>query len=263
MRRSWSITILLTFFLAACVTAAAQTRDRPPLGPADVDAIAMLLALEDARTYDSEALGRILASAHPEVRRRAAQSVGRIADKRGAALLDVARTDKHVEVAATATWSAGQLRDPSAVAWLREALTDAATRSAVRREAAIALGKIQTPESRSALTQYLSAAPITGSSSAVVGEALLSLGRFPAEGDLAPILRWASSPDVDIRWRAAWALFRPRNPAAVPHLLQLADDRSADVRFWAFRGLIPVPGVDPAASSAAWTSSKAFSSVTR
>jgi peptidylprolyl isomerase len=34
-------------------------------------------------------------------------------------------------------------------------------------------------------------------------------------------------------------LFRPRDPAAAPHLLKLADDPSAEVRFWAVRGLAP------------------------
>ena len=235
---------------AAAVTTDAQTRDRRPLEAADIDAIATLLKLEDARTYDESALGRILASAHPEVRRRAAQSVGRIADKRGAALLDLARKDKDVEVIATAAWSAGQLRDPAAVPWLLEMLTTTGTPLPVQREAAIALGKIQAPESRAVLARYLSETPLAKAPATVAGEALLSLGRFPADGELAPVLRWSTSPDVEFRWRAAWALFRSRNSAALPDLLRLAEDRSADVRFWAVRGLAPYPNVDPAPSAA-------------
>jgi HEAT repeat protein len=38
---------------------------------------------------------------------------------------------------------------------------------------------------------------------------------------------------TEIRWRAAWALFRPRDPASVTHLLKLSADPSAEVRFWA------------------------------
>ena len=182
-----------------------------------------------------------MGSAHPEVRRRAVQSVGRIADKRGAGLLDLARKDKDVEVAATAVWSAGQLRDPAGVAWLSTLLGADGVAMAVQREAAIALGKIQAPDSRAALARYLTETPVAKAPAAVVGEALQSMGRFPPEGDVTPIARWASSPDVEIRWRTAWALFRPRNPAALPHLLRLADDPSADVRFWAVRGLDAVP----------------------
>jgi HEAT repeat protein/cyclophilin family peptidyl-prolyl cis-trans isomerase len=236
--------------VAATATLPAQRRAAKPLAKADIDAIATLLKLEDARTYDEAALSRILASAHPEVRRRAAQSVGRIADRRGAALLDTARKDTNVEVAATAVWAAGQLRDPAAVDWLPDALTAVGTAAPVAREAAIALGKIQAPEARAALARYLSEAAASKAAAAVVGEALLSLGRFPSEGELTPIARWTSSRDVEIRWRAAWALFRTRNPAALPHLLRLADDVSADVRFWAVRGLMPYPGVDPAPAAA-------------
>ncbi len=69
---------------AAAATIPAQGRAKPPLKTTDIDAIATLLKLEDARTFDEAALSRIAGSAHPEVRRRAVQSVGRIADKRGA-----------------------------------------------------------------------------------------------------------------------------------------------------------------------------------
>ncbi len=250
MRRYRSKFLLFSICVASAATIAAQSRARPPLKAADVDAIATLLKLEDARTYDQTALDRIVESAHSEVRRRAVQSVGRIADKRGAALLELARKDKDVEVAATAAWSAGQLRDPAAVPWLSESLTGSGTPAAIQREAAIALGKIQAPESRAALARYLSETPVAKASANVVGEALLAIGRFPPQDDIAAITRWATSQNVELRWRTAWALFRPRNPAALPHLLRLADDNSPDVRFWAVRGLAPYPNVDPAPSAA-------------
>ncbi|CAN5663267.1 hypothetical protein BH24ACI5_BH24ACI5_22160 [soil metagenome] len=250
MRRPLVLTILLVAGVAVTVALAAQSRVARPLTDGDIAAIAELLKLEDSRTYDEPALSRILASAHPEVRRRAARSVGRIADKRGAALLDVARKDRDVEVSATAAWAAGQLRDPAAAGWLSELLTAAPTPASIAREAAIALGKIQAPESRAALVRFLTETPAAGARTTVVGEALLSLGRFPADDDVAPIVRWATADGAEVRWRAAWALFRPRTPAALPHLLRLADDRSPDVRFWAVRGLIPHPNVDPAPSAA-------------
>ena len=223
----------------------AQKRAQPPLVSADIDAIATLLMLEETRRFDDPELQRLAKSQHPEVRRRAIQAVGRIADNRGTAIIDAAGRDPDVEVAATAAWSAGQLRDPGAIAWLAQTLSAPKGPAPVAREAAIALGKIQTPEARAALAQYLSSAVPTAPGT-IVGEALLSIGRFPAGGDLAPILRWTSSRDVEVRWRAAWALFRPRDPAALTELLRLSRDASGDVRFWAVRGLIPHPGVDPA-----------------
>src|SRR5688572_4379934 len=138
MRRFLPVALLLIIVVSA--TASGKRRTKAPLGAADIDAIATLLKLEDARTFDEPALARIMGSPHREVRRRAAQSVGRIADKRGAALLDIARNDRDVDVAATAAWAAGQLRDPAAIGWLSEALMAPATAAAVTREAAVALG---------------------------------------------------------------------------------------------------------------------------
>ena len=127
-----------------------------------------------------------------------------------------------------------------------------ALRPAVEREDATgsglrggtSAGKIRAPEdaaaqARAALAKYLSAAPATSASAPVVGEALLAIGRFPPGPDIAPIVRWTASPNVEVRWRAAWALFRPRDPAAVQPLLRLTEDKSPEVRFWAVRGLSP------------------------
>ena len=246
IRRPAVVLLAVTLALSSLM---AERSAQPRLRPEDVDAIATLLMLEDARRYDAAELQRILTSTHPEVRRRAIQSVGRIADKAGASLIDIARTDKDVEVAATAVWSAGQLRDPAAIRWLAATLSDPKAPPTTAREAAIALGKIQSPNARAALATYLSSAP-PHVATAVVGEALLSIGRFPATGDLSPILRWTSSTDVEVRWRATWALFRPRDPAAQTELMRLSGDQSAEVRYWAVRGLIPHEGVDPAPAAA-------------
>ena len=228
-QRSWCFTIVVS----------AQTGKRPPLASNDIDDIATLLRVEDTRQFDSEALSRISRSGHPEVRRRAAVAVGRINDPAGAALLETARADKDPEVAASAVFAAGQLKAPSTISWLEEALSSPSSPPAVAREAAIALGKFQAPEARAALAKYLGSVAPSSRSASVVGEALLSIGRFNVREDLTPILRWTKSPDAELRWRAAWALFRPRDPAAGPHLFELTNDRSADVRFWAIRGLTP------------------------
>ena len=227
-------------FVALAVTAglAAQSA-RPRLAPADIDDISRLLMLEDTRQFDRDALSRIIRSSHPEVRRRAALAIGRIADPAGAALLEPVRADKDPDVAATVVFAAGQLKVPAAIPWLEEVLSSPASPPAVAREAAIALGKFQAPQARAALARYLGSVEPSSRSAPVVGEALLSIGRFTAREDLAPILRWTKSRDTEVRWRAAWALFRPRDPAAGPHLFAMTDDRSADVRFWAVRGLTP------------------------
>jgi len=82
-----------------------------------------------------------------------------------------------------------------------------------------------------------------------LAEALLSIGRSTARGDIAPIVRWTRSSSEELRWRATWALFRPRDPAAVAPLLVLSSDPSGLVRSWAVRGLTK-PQADSAMAGA-------------
>ncbi len=250
------IALLFAIVALAHLTGTAATQ-RPPLAEVDIVDIALLVKLEDTRQYDEVALTRLLQSKHPEVKRRAVVAVGRIADSRGGVLLQPLRRDENPDIVATVAFATGQLKDPAGVAWLAQMLL-ANPNTGVAFEAARALGKIRTPEAWKALAQYLTNAGRGAATEGVVGEALLSMGRYPTREDIAPIVRWAASTSVEVRWRAAWALFRPRNPAAVPTLLKLSEDSSPDVRFWAMRGLAlppaptstPPPGTAPPAAAA-------------
>ena len=245
---------ILLVVLAATSLTLAQGRAHPPLAAKDIDDLATLLMLEDTRRLDRAALAPILTSTHPEVRRRAVVAVGRIADPGGVELLMPARRDPDPEVRASVAFALGQIKDPASVAWLSETLQSSEVPPVVAREAAAALGKIQVPEALAALARFLTTAAATPQSVPVIGEALLSIGRFNGPQDLAPIVKWIASPDLEVRWRATWALFRPRDPAALPHLITLSADASPDVRFWAIRGLGPSPataGAFGAASAAA------------
>ncbi len=212
---------------------------RPALGNAEVTAIAELLKIEDTRQFDEPTLTRLVRSSHPEVRRRAAVTVGRVVNEGGLAVLEPLKTDADPEIVATVAFVMGQLKNPAAVEWLTATMRAWQINTSAAFESARALGKIRSPEARAALSEFLATVPDAPPSRRVVGEALLSLGRFTEPDDLAPILKWTSSTDVEVRWRATWALFRPRNPAAVPHLITLSRDASPEVRFWAMRGLAP------------------------
>ena len=235
---------------AAATFLSAQGGGRRPLSSDDIAAISRLVKLEDTRTFDAQVLGALVKSPHAEVRRRTVQSIARIADPRGTALLAPLRTDPDPEIVATVAFAAGQLKDPSTISWLGDVLSAPATPVPIAFEAATALGKFQAADARTALATYLAAARLGPGTAPVIGAALLSMGRFPAGQRLDAITKWATSPDAEIRWRAAWALFRPRDPTAVPQLLGLSADPSPEVRFWAVRGLLPYPGVDPAPAAA-------------
>src|SRR6187455_971195 len=148
--------------LVVCVGVLSVSLDaqRRPLTRADIDAIATLLKLEDTRQYDEAALGPILKSAHPEVRRRAAISIGRIADPKGLTLLDSARGDRDLQVRASVVFATGQIHQPESVSWLGALLSAPTTPPAVAKEAAQALGKMvrneaARPSARAALVAYL------------------------------------------------------------------------------------------------------------
>ena len=230
--------LALTSLAVQAVGRGAQQPRRATLSSSDIDDLATLLRLEDTRQLDETALGRILRSPNPEIRRRTVVTIGRIVNPKSSALLEASRTDADPEVRASVAFAYGQLKDVTAVAWLDGLLTDS-TPAPIAREAAQALGKIRSPEARTALGRYLTAANSTPAADPAIGEALLSLGRFPPGGDVAPITKWMATTNAEVRWRVAWALFRPRDPKAVPALLKLADDASPDVRFWAVRGLAP------------------------
>ena len=227
--------------VAGCLLAAASrhahAQSRPPLTAADITDIVTLERIEDHRDFDVAALRRIAASTHPELRRRAALAIARLYDFRGRALLAAMHAERDTAVLATVAWGTGQLVDTSAVVWLDSLLQNPATPVGVAVEAAGAFGKIRTTDTRYRLLTYLRAAAPTAATAPVVGEALLSIGRHRERGGVSTIAQWATNPDLDIRWRATWALFRPRDPAAMRALLSLADDPSPEVRYWAVRSL--------------------------
>jgi len=227
---------VLLLLTSAASLAGAQTR-RPPLDSAAISDITRLLLLEDVRRLDTLELARLLASNHPEVRRRAMLAVARINDKRGVALLRARPLDADTALAATAVFAVGQLRDTLTIPWFDSLLANPRTAPSVAAEAACALGKIRTAAARAVLARYLTRANVAPDTRDAIGEALLAIGRSTARGDIAPIVRFTSSPDEEIRWRATWALFRPRDPAAAAELLRLSSDKSALVRSWAVRGL--------------------------
>ncbi len=256
MRRPIALLLAVSFVLTvSSAVPRAQETKRRAFSSTDIDAITQLVKLEDTRQFDEAALSKILQSTHPEVRRRAVVTVGRIVDPRSRALLTPLRGDPDTEVVASVAFAAGQLKSSEAVPWLSEMLTSGKAPQAVAFEAARALGKIRSAEALAALSKFLNEAPATAATAPVVGEALLSIGRFTTSGDIAPVVRWTTATNVEVRWRAAWALFRPRDPAAVPQLLQLSKDPSGEVRFWAVRGLAPAI-VDRSATSRAATSAR-------
>ena len=125
-----------------------------------------------------------------------------------------------VEIVATVAFATGQLKDPDAVAWLAELLIGGRRRPpAVAREAAQALGKIRTPEARTALAQYLTVGALRRRQPRPSSARRCSpSGDSPTRDDLAPIVKWTTAPTSRFagarRGRSSGRAIRPRSRAS-------------------------------------------------
>jgi cyclophilin family peptidyl-prolyl cis-trans isomerase/HEAT repeat protein len=208
-----------------------------PLSPAEIEAVAALLQVEDERRFAEPVLRAAAVSPSPRVRRQAALALARLRRVEGFPLLAPLLSDPDSSVAATAAFALGQIGDTAAVPALASLLEDTVLRSrpTVASEAAYALSKARSAAGLRALDRLLASADERAAEP--VGSALLAAWRFPRPADLEPILRWTRSGDPGLRWRAAYALTRRPTPAATPVLLRLARDPDARVRAFAVRGL--------------------------
>ncbi len=244
LARTAAIT-LAALALAAC----AGTGGRPSAGPpsasvpsdSEVQAAAVLLRLEDRREHDPVVMDASAASASPDTRRRTALALGRIRDPRARLLLERLLGDADTAVAASAAFALGQLGDSAAVAALAPWMdaTRAASAPTVVGEAAYALGKLRTTAARAAVEGFLASAP-AGTDVRALGPALLAAWRMPRPAGIPPVARWLSSPDPEVRWRAAYSLSRRASGegtrALHAHLLPDAEP-DARVRALAARAL--------------------------
>lgn len=118
--------------------------------------IAASLALVDAGEASVPVLVRALKHEEPDIRSRAAMSLGRIKAKSGVEALMEACSDEAEEVRLEAVLALAAIRDERAVTVLEAARDDPA--EAVRQSAPIALGEIGTPKAREALKRCLECA---------------------------------------------------------------------------------------------------------
>lgn len=234
---AFSALLAATFAVAAAVAPAAA--QHPAMSAREVDAAARLLRLEDRREYDEATLASA-AGGGPQLRRRAALAAGRIGDRRATPFIVHLLADRDSAVAASAAFALGLMRDTTAVPALAAALRtgDIPSRPTVIGEAALALAKMPTAAGRQAVAGFLAAAPLAGPGvRRAAGEALLALWRFPRPMNTAAASRWLASADVEVRWRAAYALSRRPDPAGTAALMAHVRDADPLVRSFAMRGL--------------------------
>lgn len=247
-----SVLAALLGLAAACATAGdplvpGPEREAVDLDEMEVRALAQILGYEDRRSYDADAFERFL-DGSVEVRRRAVVAAGRIGDPAAAGLVArVLDDDPSTTVRADAAFALGVLGDTSrmVLASLREAVPAGwvpprAAETTVVVEVVHALGKLASDPARAMVVDALrSAHPGQGENARrVAAEALLNIWRFDqGPGRVNGVVRYIDSPHAALRWRAAYALMRLREPEGAPALLTLLGDEDHRARASAARGL--------------------------
>lgn len=257
-QHGWVVAVAGALALCGCGVPPRQ----PPASPAptalsghEVDAFAALLRLEDTRDADLPALTSLASDGSARVRARDALVLGRLRAPGTAPLLLRLLSDPDTAVAATAAFSLGQLGDTTVAPALAVRLDGTTVQHAptVAAEAASALGKLDCAVSASALAAWLRGTDAaTPGARQAVGAALLATARLHGPPPEDGARRWATSPDPELRWRAAYVLARRAGHRAVPTLETLAADSDPGVRAVAILGLTG-PAVDSAGGGSART----------
>ncbi len=173
----------------------------------------------------SRRLVELFADPDPDVRRTAAEALGKVGHRSANSSLIVALNDQDARVRAAAALSLGRLGDGESGMVLAGHLADSA--EPVRAASALALGEIELSAAREA--QILEALHHPQSSARIAASrALLSLDIVSLSLDLVGALR---DPDANVRQGVAAVLGETGDAGGVPHLLSvLRTDVAAGVR---------------------------------
>ena len=217
--RLLAVPILLTLLIAPPV----QAQDN-----ASVEALAPVLAAEDARQWNDAVLRRGVTFADTVVRSRTALAIGRIGDPQGLPLLLPLLEDPEDNVRPSAAFAMGLLRDTNAVAPLIRALSVSGADITTAREIITALARIGGRDAAEFFSDALSGrAPlITPDTTVAIQQFVLEGWRLGPEAPVSELVRFLADTNSNTRWRAIYAVSRLRRaarPAGGPVSAALVD----------------------------------------
>jgi len=207
-----------------------------------VDALADVLAAEDARRWDGALFRSASNHTDPVVRRHAALAVGRIRNPAGVPILLELLTDPDSVVQQDAAFALGLIADPTSLQHLQDVLLQSteAERTDADAEIVTAIAKIGGPDAARLFDELL----LRWMSRAEAGDAPFLveplLGEAWRLGDDAPVVtiaQLANAQSERIRRAAVYSLSRLRAAGAARELLAASADEDALVREWAARAL--------------------------
>ena len=197
-----------------------------------------LRQMEYTRQPDSTKLKAWIQHPDWQVRLATVDVLGRLQDTRFIPLLANRLSDKQDTIRLAAIFALGQTFSPKAETILLKELN---TNPPLPHKQMLldALGKCGTAHSFSAIRRYLFRnVDSTTQFSAAIASGLLAYRNYPPYNNgalLEILLKFSANPEV--RWSAAYALFRLASPTSLRPLLEARSDPDGRVRHFAYRGL--------------------------
>jgi cyclophilin family peptidyl-prolyl cis-trans isomerase/HEAT repeat protein len=227
--------LLSSLLVLPPVTAVAQDE-------AIVDALANVLAAEDARRFDAPLFRAAIRYPSPVVRRQAALAIGRIGNPGGIEFLMRLISDPDSGVQVAAIFALGLVGQPSSLPELRELALYAVDgeRIAAGAEAVAAAARIGGPAGAAVIDEVLNRSlglAARGDAGQVVNRALRESWRL---GDYAPVAiltRYVESPAAASRAAAVYSLARLHHVDGAGTLLRSTEDSDPLVRATAVAAL--------------------------
>ncbi len=212
----------------------------PAQGESSVEALAQVLAAEDARHFEEPVFRRALADRDSSVRGQAALGLGRLRDSRGIALLTPALNDPDPEVQRSAIVALGMLGDSAATpALVQRAGETAPLTSRAAVELLSALARLGGTGARSVLSSVLDRSVWNDrtDSNFLRHRAALDAWRLGSGAPVTQLLGLTRDEKEELRAAAIYSLVRLRAVEAVSRFMEAASDPSSSVRAVAVRGL--------------------------
>lgn len=208
-----------------------------------VDALAGVLAVEDARLFDPVVLTAAARHPEPMVRRRAGLAIGRIGDAAGTAILLDLLDDPAAVVRQDAAFALGLLGDKSAVAPLRELIVGAApgVEGATHVEAVTAVARLEGAEAAAffeeLMVRWIGRSIAGEQVPATVVQALREAWRLGGNAPADRLAQYAESRESSARLAALYSLGRLKAPAGASAFIRGLNDADPHVRAIAVRAL--------------------------
>ncbi len=205
-----------------------------------IEALAPVLAAEDARRWDELVLRAGLTSPDSIVRSLSALSAGRLGDHRGVALLVPLLVDADTTVRVSAVFALGLLRDTAAVGPLIERIRNPPALDGPSADETItALARIGGRRAGEFFSGVLqNRTPIQfADHQRLISRIVLESWRLGREAPVAELLALTGDSADDVRRGAVFSLARLRPPSAGNRLILALRDADAVVRASAVRAL--------------------------